>query len=72
METSNDSSQESPDDDRLWTWGIFYLNRHAPRLLLPKRNGPELTVDFIHRAGLAFIGGVVLLRLVTIAMLITV
>lgn len=71
MVTSYDSAPESLDGDRLWKWVMFYLSRQAPRLLLPKRNGLGLTVDFIHRAGLAFIGGVVPLLLATITVLIT-
>lgn len=36
---------ESPDDDRHWWLGLFYVNREDPALLVPKRAGVGLTLN---------------------------
>lgn len=28
------------DDDRYWKYGIFYVNRDDPAVIVPKRRGP--------------------------------
>lgn len=47
---------DSPDDDSLWLWGLFYVNRNDPRAFVPKRNGVGLDANFGHPAGLALLG----------------
>ncbi|EFG46465.1 hypothetical protein HMPREF0183_2269 [Brevibacterium mcbrellneri ATCC 49030] len=66
------SGPQSPDDDHLWRWGIFYENREDPRVWVEKRNGVGLTVNIGHPGGIALMGVVALLVLATIALVITV
>jgi len=70
--TPADSGPQSPDDDHLWRWGIFYENREDPRVWVEKRNGVGLTVNIGRPAGMALMGVVALLVLATIALVITV
>lgn len=67
-----ESGPQSPDDDHLWRWGIFYENRQDPRVWVEKRNGIGLTVNIGHPGGMVFMGVVALLVLATIALVITV
>lgn len=66
------SGPQSPDDDHLWRWSIFYENREDPRVWVEKRNGVGLTVNIGHPGGIALMGVVALLVLATIALVITV
>lgn len=68
---SKSTGPESPDDDHLWRWGIFYDNREDPRIWVEKRNGLGLTVNVGHPGGIAIMGGLALLILVTIALVIS-
>lgn len=68
---SERSGPESPDDDQLWRWGIFYENREDPRIWIEKRNGLGLTVNLGHPGGVAIMGGVALMVLATVALVIT-
>ncbi len=68
--TPADSGPQSPDDDHLWRWGIFYENREDPRVWVEKRNGVGLTVNIGHPGGMVLMGVVALLVLVTIALVI--
>ncbi|MDO5727939.1 MAG: DUF1648 domain-containing protein [Bowdeniella nasicola] len=61
---------ESPDDDRLWKWGMFYVNHDDPRMWVAKRNGLGLTVNLAHPGGVAVMGVIALSLLATIALLI--
>ena len=36
------------NDDRLWHWGMFYFNRQDPAVLVQKRCGTGLTLNFGH------------------------
>jgi hypothetical protein len=36
------------NDDRLWHWGLFYFNRQDPAVLVQKRCGTGLTLNFGH------------------------
>lgn len=67
-----ESGPQSPDDDHLWRWGIFYENRQDPRVWVEKRNGIGLTVNIGHPGGMVFMGAVALLVLATIALVLTV
>lgn len=67
-----ESGPQSPDDDHLWRWGIFYENRQDPRVWVEKRNGIGLTVNIGHPGGMVFMGVVALLVLATIALVLTV
>ncbi len=49
----DDSGPQSPDDDHLWRWGLFYENRNDPRIWVEKRNGLGLTVNIGHPVGIA-------------------
>jgi uncharacterized membrane protein len=51
---------DSPDDDRFWKAGMFYVNRKDPALMVPKRFGVGMTINLGHPAGIA-IGVVILL-----------
>lgn len=46
---------QSPDDDRYWKAGLFYVNRDDPALFVPKRQGIGWTVNLAHRGGQAFV-----------------
>lgn len=46
---------DTPDDDRYWKGGMFYLNRNDPALWVPKRFGVGWTVNLGHPAGIAII-----------------
>ncbi|GAB3128065.1 DUF1648 domain-containing protein [Glaciibacter psychrotolerans] len=46
---------DSPDDDRYWKAGAFYLNRDDPALWVPKRFGVGWTVNLGHPAGIAIL-----------------
>ncbi|WP_116115397.1 DUF1648 domain-containing protein [Austwickia chelonae] len=48
---------DSPDDDRLWKWGLFYVNPHDPRAFVPKRNGAGLDANLGHPIGQLLVGG---------------
>ena len=52
---------ESPDDDRFWKWGLFYINHEDPRMFVPKRNGIGYESNLGHPGGVALTGGLVLL-----------
>lgn len=69
--TSENAGPESPDDDHLWRWGIFYENREDPRMWVEKRNGLGLTVNVGHPGGIAIMGGLALIILATIALVMT-
>ena len=69
---TEESGPQSPDDDHLWRWGIFYGNRQDPRVWVEKRNGVGLTVNIGHPGGMVFMGVVALLVLATIALVLTV
>ncbi|MDY5784773.1 DUF1648 domain-containing protein [Corynebacterium sp.] len=69
--TPEGSGPQSPDDDHLWRWGIFYENREDPRIWVEKRNGLGLTVNVGRPGGIAIMGGLALLILITIALVIT-
>lgn len=45
---------ESPDDDALWKWGMFYVNRDDPSVLVPKRAGVGYDLNFGRPAGMVF------------------
>lgn len=47
---------DSPDDDQLWKWGLFYINPHDPRAFVPKRNGTGLDPNLGHPAGQLLVG----------------
>ena len=70
--TPQESGPQSPDDDHLWRWGIFYENRQDPRVWVEKRNGIGLTVNIGHPGGMVSMGVVTLLVLATIALVLTV
>lgn len=46
-----DPVHDAPDDDQHWKWGMFYVNRDDPRLMVDKRVGIGITVNFGHPAG---------------------
>jgi uncharacterized membrane protein len=50
---------DAPDDDHFWKGGVFYVNRHDPALMVPKRFGIGWTINLGHPAGIVI--GVVLL-----------
>lgn len=37
---------EDPDEDHLWKWGVFYVNKDNPNMLVEKRQGFGQTVNF--------------------------
>jgi len=51
-----------------WRLGVFYFNRQDRRLLVPKRHGIGMTLNFGHLAAWVIIGLIVLLisRLLTL------
>ncbi len=57
---------QSPDDDRYWKAGLFYVNRDDPALFVPKRQGIGWTVNLAHRGGQAFIAVVLLIAVVSL------
>ncbi|SDR92071.1 DUF1648 domain-containing protein [Corynebacterium timonense] len=65
------SGRQSPDDDHLWRWGMFYENREDPRIWVEKRNGLGLTVNVGRPGGIAIMGGLTLLTLMTIVLVLT-
>lgn len=69
--TPPESGPQSPDDDRLWVWGMFYLNHDDPRMWVPKRNGLGLTVNLGHPGGAVFMSVIALILLASIALLIS-
>lgn len=71
MATIEPAGAESPDDDALWRWGMFYLNREDPRAFVPKRAGMGLSPNLGHPAGLAFMLFTGLLLIVSIALVIS-
>ncbi|WP_180272233.1 DUF1648 domain-containing protein [Actinomyces ruminis] len=44
---------DSPDDDALWLGGLFYINRADPSLLVPKRAGVGVDLNYGHPVGRA-------------------
>ncbi|WP_176765881.1 DUF1648 domain-containing protein [Actinomyces ruminicola] len=44
---------DSPDDDELWLGGLFYVNRADPSLLVPKRAGVGVDLNYGHPVGRA-------------------
>lgn len=46
---------DTPDDDRYWKAGSFYVNRNDPALWVPKRFGIGWTVNLGHPAGIAIL-----------------
>lgn len=44
---------DSPDDDELWLGGLFYVNRADPSLLVPKRAGVGVALNYGHPVGRA-------------------
>ncbi|MBE6481484.1 MAG: DUF1648 domain-containing protein [Actinomyces ruminicola] len=42
---------DSPDDDDLWLGGLFYVNRADPSLLVPKRAGVGVDLNYGHPVG---------------------
>ncbi|MDO5068503.1 MAG: DUF5808 domain-containing protein [Propionibacteriaceae bacterium] len=57
---------ESPDDDRFWKWGLFYINHDDPRMFVPKRSGVGYDSNLGHPVGMAMMCGVLLLVLGTV------
>lgn len=37
---------EDPDEDHFWKWGVFYVNKDNPNMLVEKRQGFGQTVNF--------------------------
>jgi uncharacterized membrane protein len=57
------------DNPKRWRLGIFYFNRQDRRLLVPKRHGVGVTLNFGHLAAWVIIGVIILLlvsRLLTL------
>jgi uncharacterized membrane protein len=44
---------DSPDDDRFWKAGIFYVNRDDPAIMVQRRFGVGWTMNLGHPAGVA-------------------
>lgn len=53
--------RESPDDDRYWKFGLVYINRDDPAILVPYRAGLGMTLNMGHPVGMAVMIGAVLL-----------
>jgi uncharacterized membrane protein len=64
-EAGTRAAVDSPDDDRFWKAGIFYVNRDDPALFVQRRFGVGWTLNLGHPAGVA-IGVVVLVIVVTV------
>ena len=62
----------SRDDDRNWLAGLIYYNPDDSDLLVPKRLGYGWTVNFGHPRGKLFLGVLIALILLPIALLILV
>lgn len=71
MAAAEPQGPESPDDDSLWKWGMFYLNREDPRMWVPKRNGMGFDPNLGHPGGVAFMLGTGLLLLVCVALIVS-
>lgn len=52
--------RESPDDDRYWKFGLLYVNRDDPAILVPYRAGIGMTINMGHPVGMAFMAAVIL------------
>lgn len=53
---------DSPDDDRYWKAGFFYINRNDPSVFVPKRFGVGWTVNLGSIGGTAI--GIILLAII--------
>ena len=49
------------DNSNHWRLGIFYFNRADRRLLVPKRHGVGMTLNFGHLAAWVIIGVIIVL-----------
>ncbi|MDO4901241.1 DUF1648 domain-containing protein [Actinomyces sp.] len=57
---------DSPDDDELWFGGLFYVNRADPSLLVPKRAGVGVDLNYGHPIGRALAVFILIDLIVTI------
>lgn len=66
--SANQLEPETPDDDRHWVGGIVYNNPDDPRVLVPKRFGVGLTVNYARPGGKAFYWGVLAVTLIAVTL----
>lgn len=65
------NSVSSPDNDRFWKLGAFYVNRRDKALIVPKRFGVGWTINLGHPGGMA-IGILTVLAIVGVIILVPV
>lgn len=54
-------------DPNNWIWGMFYYNKHDPRLLPPKRIAAMgWTVNFANPRSLLFMGGLLVVLFIVL------
>lgn len=62
-----DQYYQDPDEEDAWKWGLFYVNKQDPSVFVEKRFGIGSTLNLARWQAWAFIGGLILFILLTLA-----